>query len=80
MNASLIEDNSGGLSSVRVLMLTWGVGVFLIWGLGSVFAVANARPFPALPAEVVTITLGVTGIKCVQRFGERGDSSAVVKN
>jgi hypothetical protein len=54
--------------------------VFLIWGLGSIFAVANARPFPALPAEVVTITLGVTGIKCVQRFGERGDSSAVVKN
>ena len=29
--SSIIQDNSGGVSSIRVLMLLWGCGVFLVW-------------------------------------------------
>ena len=69
---SIIEDNSGGLSSTRILMLLWGVGVFLVWGIGCGFAAYHGvYTFPSIPPEVVTILLGITGIKTVQRFGER---------
>ncbi len=68
---SFIQDNSGGISSIRLLMLLWGVGVFLIWGFGSVMATIHGLPFPSLPPEIVTILLGVTGIKTVQRFAEK---------
>jgi predicted membrane protein len=70
--SSIIEDNSGGISSIRILMLLWGVGVFLIWGFGAVVAIIHGTYiFPTIPPEVVTILLGVTGIKTVQRFGEK---------
>ncbi len=69
---SIIEDQSGGISSIRVLMLLWGVGVFIIWAAGSVVAMWHGvYVFPTIPAEVITILLGVTGIKTVQRFGEK---------
>lgn len=69
---SMLEDNSGGLSSIRVLMLLWGCGVFLIWAAGSIVAIYHGiYVFPSLPPEIVTILLGVTGIKTVQRFGEK---------
>ncbi len=70
--SSIIQDNSGGLSSIRVLMLLWGVGVFLVWAAGCGFAMYHGvYVFPTLPPEIVTILLGVTGIKTVQRFGEK---------
>jgi hypothetical protein len=53
-------------------MLLWGVGVFLVWAAGAVVGlVYGVYVFPTIPAEVVTILLGVSGIKTVQRFGER---------
>lgn len=70
--SSIIQDNSGGLSSIRVLMLLWGAGVFLVWGFGSVMCIIHGNyTFPTIPPEVVTILLGITGVKTVQRFGER---------
>ena len=70
--SSIIQDNSGGLSSIRVLMLLWGCGVFLVWAAGAVTAMIHGiYVFPTIPPEVVTILIGVTGIKTVQRFGER---------
>lgn len=69
---TILEDNSGGLSAIRVLMLVWGVGVFAIWATGWIIGMINGiyTP-PTLPNEIVTILLGITGIKCVQRFGEK---------
>ena len=70
--SSIIQDNSGGISSIRCLMLLWGVGVFLVWAAGAVVGLVHGvYVFPTIPPEVVTILLGVSGIKTVQRFGER---------
>jgi len=70
--SSIIQDNTGGVSSIRVLMLLWGVGVFLVWAAGAMVAIYHGiYTFPSLPPEIVTILLGVTGIKTCQRFGEK---------
>ena len=70
--SSIIQDNSGGVSSIRCLMLLWGVGVFLIWSAGAIVGLVHGiYVFPTIPAEVVTILLGVSGIKTIQRFGEK---------
>ena len=68
---SLLQDNSGGLSSTRLITVIWGGGVFLVWGFAAIVATMHGLPFPVLPPEVVTITLGITGLKVVQRFGEK---------
>ena len=53
-------------------MLMWGLGVFLVWASVCITAMFNGvYVMPSLPAEIVTILLGVTGIKTVQRFGEK---------
>jgi hypothetical protein len=70
--SGILQDNSGGLSSIRVLMLLWGGGVFLIWAFGCVMALIHGiYILPTLPPEIVTILLGVTGIKSCQRFAEK---------
>jgi hypothetical protein len=70
--SSIVQDNSGGLSSMRILMLLWGVGVFLMWsGAWIVGLVHGIYLAPTIPSEIVTILLGLTGVKCVQRFGEK---------
>jgi len=70
--SSIIEDNSGGLSATRVLLLAWGIGVLVIWGFATVMSVIHGvyTGIP-IPDSVVTILLGITGGKVVQRFGER---------
>ena len=68
----IMEDNSGGISSMRILMLMWGIGAFLVWAAAVITALWHGVfVMPTLPAEIVTILLGVTGIKSVQRFGEK---------
>lgn len=69
---SMLEDNAGGTSSMRVLMLVWGVGVFIIWGFATVIAALHGvYVAPSIPESVVAILLGVTGGKIVQRYGEK---------
>ena len=68
---SIVEDNSGGLSSTRILMLSWGLVVLAVWAFGSITATIHNKPQPTLDSSVVTITLGITGVKAVQRFGEK---------
>lgn len=69
--SSIIEDNNGGLSSMRILMLLWGGGVFLIWAFGAIMAILHDTSLPTIQPEIVTLTLGMTGIKCVQRGFEK---------
>ena len=69
---SITSDNSGGVSSVRILMLAWGLGVLIVWGIATLVPIFHgAPPIPILNGEVVTILLGIVGIKGVQRFGEK---------
>lgn len=66
--SSIIQDNSGGLSSTRVLMLLWGGGVFVVWGFSAVVAAVHGiYIFPPIPESVVTILGIVLGGKVVQR-------------
>ena len=70
--SSIIQDNSGGVSSIRVLMLLWGCGVFLVWTTATIVGMFHGvYAIPAIPQPVVEILISVTGIKVVQRFGEK---------
>lgn len=76
--SSILEDNSGGFSSSRVMALLWSVGVFIVWAVGSFMVIyttaGTATPITTLmtlPGEIVTIVLGFAGLKVVQRFGEK---------
>ncbi len=70
--STIIQDNSGGLSSARILMLSWGLGVLAVWMVVSIIAATHGvYTFSAIPESVVTILLGVTGLKVAQRFGEK---------
>ncbi len=82
--SSVLEDNSGGLSSMRVMALLWCVGVFSIWAVASFLVIyttaGTATPVLTLmpiPGEVVTILLGFCGMKVVQRFGEKDGTSQI---
>ena len=69
---SIVEDHTGGTSSMRVLMLVWGIGVLAIWGFGTVMAALHGvYVAPVVPDSIVTILLGITGGKIVQRYGEK---------
>ncbi len=73
--SEILEDNSGGFSSIRFICLTWTVGVFLIWASCCLFGLYLNPNEPvkmiAIPNEVITIMLSCTGFKVVQRFGEK---------
>ena len=70
--SSIIQDNTGGLSSIRILMLLWGAGVFLVWAAAVIVGLFHGiYAIPSIPETVVQILVGVTGIKTIQRFGER---------
>ena len=67
--ADMFKDGkSGKISAQRVLALAWGLGVLIIWGYMTIHSGAMA----ALPDQIVWITLGMAGLKVVQRYGEGG--------
>jgi len=65
----IFEDNSGGASSARILMLVWGLGVFIVWCYISL----HSGVMLSLPETVITVLLGMSAMKVVQRFGEKKD-------
>ncbi len=70
--SSMLQDNSGGISSMRCLMLLWGGGVFLMWASAWIVGMVHGIYLPpTIPTEIVTVLLGITGTKCIQRFGEK---------
>jgi hypothetical protein len=65
---SLFEDNSGGNSSARMVMLIWGIGAFLVWSILSLIA----GTILSMPESILVIILATMGIKVAQRiFGEK---------
>jgi preprotein translocase subunit SecD len=71
--AALIEDNSGGLSSIRAAMLAWLAALGATW----VFVAIATRSLPDIPAGVLTFTGMLVGGKVVQRFGEKPEEPAI---
>jgi len=66
-----LEDNTGGISAIRCLMLIWGIGCFVVWVVACIFSfIHGVYVLPTLPPEIVSILIGITTMKAIQRFGE----------
>lgn len=63
----VLEDNSGGASSTRLLMLMWGICVLAVWTYISL----HTGTMVTLPETVITVLLGTSAMKVVQRFSEK---------
>jgi len=69
---SMVQDNSGGISSIRVLMLIWGIGCFVVWMVACVLSLIHGiYVLPTLPPEIVSILIGITTMKAIQRGLEK---------
>lgn len=67
--STLLEDNSGGFSAMRLGFLLWLVGVLAVW----IFQSVSTQTVVQIDSSVVTIVGLLAGSKAVQRFGEEGN-------
>jgi len=65
--SALVEDNSGGTSSTRVVMLLWLTLVCIAWA----FVAYKTTGIPDIPPGVLTLSGMLLSAKVVQRFGEK---------
>lgn len=63
---SLLSDNSGGLSTMRVCLLLW----ILVISFNITWGTIEKQPFN-VTSEIVLITACLAGAKAVQRFAEK---------
>lgn len=68
----LIQEANGQLSSTRIILLFWAFIPLAIWGILS-WKAAEIKP---IPAELVTLILGLVAGKVTQKFGETGTPAA----
>lgn len=61
-----IKEKDGKPSSSRLLILTWGLGTFLVWAFSSI----KGEALQAVPDSVITILGVLIAGKTIQRFGE----------
>lgn len=74
----LLEDNTGGYSSMRAAFLVWTIGTFFVWGYCS-FAKVSLAP---IDSSLIAMVGAVTSAKVIQRFGEKdpeADPTKIVK-
>jgi len=69
----MLEDNSGGISTIRVCLLLW----LIILGFNMTYGTITEKPFP-ITGELVALTSCVFGAKAIQRFGEKGEEEAAI--
>ena len=62
----MLEDNNGGTSSLRVVMVLWLLILFLVWLIVSIATMTLAE----IPTGVLTLTGTLVGGKVIQRMGE----------
>jgi hypothetical protein len=77
--AEFFQEDSGGSSSMRLLMLVSGLLVVSIWGFIAVWLVTHqvegqAYEVPDIPWNVVTLVLGIVGLKAYQK-GKEGSTA-----
>lgn len=68
---TILADESGGLSSMRVAFLLTIVMVLAGWGY-TTFIKKELQP---LPDNITTLVIGLGAVKAVQRFGEKPSDS-----
>jgi len=67
--STFLEDNDGGFSSTRLVMILWMLGVLIVWIYKSLTQ-TELQPIPESVVAVIGII--VTG-KAVQRYGEKAN-------
>jgi hypothetical protein len=68
-NSGFLQDDSGNLSSTRLALLLWVIGVLVIWGAASL----KTGELKAIPDSVTTVIGLLMGGKVMQKFGERSE-------
>jgi hypothetical protein len=63
---TLLEDNSGGFSTLRLCLLVVVVFVMVAWA----YVCWHKGELVALPDNILALVLGFAGVKAVQRIGE----------
>lgn len=63
---SMLSDGSDGISTMRVLLTLWTLGVMAAW----LMAALGTHTIPDIPSGVLTLTGMLVGGKVIQRFGE----------
>lgn len=63
---SMLEDNSGGVSTMRVCLLLW----IIVLSFNITYGTLTEKPFP-VTGELVALTACIFGAKAIQRFGEK---------
>jgi hypothetical protein len=71
--SNFLSDNSGGMSSMRLIMAVWFLGALVLWMLVS-FQKAEIQP---MPESIITLLGIVLSGKVVQRFGEKQEAPPV---
>lgn len=71
--SSFLEDNSGGFSSMRLYGLLWTVFLLFVW----TFNCIKTNTIAPIPMEIISLYLGVVGLKTVQRFGEKPEQEQI---
>jgi hypothetical protein len=64
--SQFFQDDTGALSAMRLMFITWGLGVLILWTILSVMA----RQMLPIPAGVVEILGMCVGGKVIQAFSE----------
>ena len=64
---TFFEDNSGGFSMMRLVFFVWGIGIFVVWA----YTCISTGGIVTLPTEVITLFLGLSTAKVVQRGLEK---------
>lgn len=64
-----VSESNGKLSSGRLIVVTWSLGVFAVWGYASYVLGSLAT----IPESVIVMFGTAIGGKVVQKFGERKD-------
>ena len=63
----MLQDNGGGISSQRVLLLVWCAVLIVVWCVVAI----KTKTIPDIPAGVLTLSGIIIGGKVLQRFGEQ---------
>lgn len=64
--ASLLSDNSGGWSSMRLCVLLWCFTLTVVW----IVIAFKSGAIPDIPNGVLGVTGTFLGAKAIQRIGE----------
>jgi hypothetical protein len=63
---SLVSDNAGGWSTMRLAVLLWCVTLTVVW---TIVAIVHGT-IPDIPTGVLGVTATFLGAKAIQRIGE----------